>query len=1222
MTAVCVGEPCAVRPMRVVRRTWTFALVVVGLLMSRVLCAYTALVTVYDGETYELAAADDKADNMITLEAGATLLLPSATLNAYLRVTGGEATLTGPDGAETITLVGGLREMENGALKVENAKRLAVGKAMTDIAYWPMFDAESVSFTAQDATGIVFTNRVFVRKAPDPSATPMSVAPDAYLAFWAEAPLQRVSGQEDLTSFTLEGWNLMQMANGVFPTNTTITVKGKSAYILKPCTVGEDNNWAGVWSSNSGTPPEGVSNFARFTNVTNVVLASDATGRARVMTYAIRELDIPFSITGTGDFRQEGGFGGFKTERINFFGDLTFDGTITATGENAGFVFKTASLTNWQHAIYLNANGNRLQYWGGVPSVKNRELYLHEIHCAPTATWFLQSGQTWRIGNLYGKVTLGGQGSEHCVVQVDHLDAAATAYATGGCALKLIAADDGAEIRVSQYDVYPTAILDLSAFSGTSVPPIYLNSSVALKVVGGAGLTLNTFGEGAICAPDVDEIVSEGAVLRCDVPAETSATIRPQLGWQAKVAQWYDASETNTLGGYPKNGNGTAALYTNDYPIICSWSDRRAGVSGVKLYNGRSFDGAVKDASVFKDRHDEVNPFVVKGGLNGLDYVSCGTYQTQIPAKWRNNGNDGGTVTEARRLHMVATNTFGGATGPGVNPTFAYAILVFGSAQGGGAAILAGNGAYARGTTLNDPFFLSGDWPMYVDGVATNGATARPNGGWQILSIPLGNKVVNGIGWKDAFNNSGGQDYAEILLFATAPTDKERRACEEYLAAKWGLRGSYPGGLKTAPRLNVNGGGAVTLAADAELTGGFVGTVTVPSNVTLVVQGDAPSPPTEAVVPTENRLIWFDPDLTNAYESTTPAKPLSVSKLWPRTENGLVTGGNAMSGLSGTDRRPWANRSARGDGVERTWLDFGNAYTGDNQGNTLRHQTTWGDNTSSASMGNVREGFMVLDTSRGGGTPIGIDVNCSKTRRANGGTNASSAIWPNNEGVFTNVVTRLDDTKVDGKMCGFNGRPEVLEFSFSTPWTPAFFGYYGDGVTTNGNAEIIGESIFYSEPLSDEKRHEVTAYLMYKWFGKVLDGYTDLSRMTVTGAGTVSVASMDKLPILGEGFTGKVALAATACVFTIDATIDRKAATNAVTVAHALELPDRVAISVEVVGTALPGLYKLIEGVPLTGATTVTPQITGAGDLKVKLVRDGNVISLRLGDSGTMVIVR
>lgn len=1223
MTAVCVGEPCAVRPMRVVRRTWTFALVVVGLLMSRVLCAYTALVTVHDGETYELAAADDKADNMITLEAGATLLLPSATLNAYLRVTGGEATLTGPDGAETITLVGGLREMENGALKVENAKRLAVGKDLNTVASWPMFDAESVSFTAQDAAGIVFTNRAFVRKVPDPSVTPLAVAPNAYLAFREGAPLQRVSGQTDLAAFTLEGWNLLQMADAVFPSNTTITVKGGSAYVLKPCAVDADNGWSGSRASTSANN-SGTVQIAPFANVTNVVLASDANGRASVQTFTVRELDITFSITGVGDLVQIGSYdSGYPEERINIFGDITFDGRIEATGNRAGFVFKTASLTNWQHAIYLNAeSGNRLQHWGGTSSVTGQPLYLHELHCSSSShLLFANSGQIWEIGTLYGSMTFTGHSSSRCVIQIDHLDAGAKPYMSDGCAMKLIAADDGAELFVGRYGVGNETILDLREYTGNTVPPIHLSSEVALKVLGGAGKTLYTIGDGTISAPDVAAVVPAGYGARFDVPAETSVTIAPPaLDWQSKVTQWYDASEADTLGGYPTNADGTAVLYTNDYPIICRWGDRRTGGTGVHLFNGRSF---ASTTDTFADRHDEVNPFVVKGGLNGLDYVSCGTYQKQIPKRWQ-QGNSGasGTVTEARRLHMVPAGTHGAVTGAKTTLNCAYAILVFGSAQGGGAAILAGVSGGSRGTTVNDPFFASGDWPMYVDGVATNGATARPNGGWQILSIPLGGKTVNGIGLNSAYNNSGGQDYAEILLFATVPTDAERRACEEYLAAKWGLQGSYTRGLAAAPRVTLNGHGSVTLTSDAEVAGGFLGTVAVPSGVTLAVQGDAPSPPTEAVVPSENRVIWFDPDLAGAYASTTAAKPLCVSKLWPRDENGLVTGGNAMSGLSSTDRRPWANRSARGNGVERTWLDFSNEYTHDNQGNTLRHQTTWKDDTSSVPMGDVREGFMVLDTSRGGGTPIGVDVNCEKTRRMDNGTNVTSAIWPNNAGVFTNVVTRLDDTPVNGKSAGFSGRPEVLEFSFSTPWSPAFFGYYGDGNNTTGNAEIIGESIFFSAPLSAAKRREVTAYLAYKWFGKMLDSYTDLSRMTVTGAGTVSVASMDKLPILGEGFTGKVALAAPTCAFAIDATVDRKAATNAVTVAHALELPDRVAISVEVVGTAQPGLYKLIEGMPLTGATTVTSQITGAGDLKVKLVRDGNVISLRLGDSGTMVIVR
>ena len=40
--------------------------------------------------------------------------------------------------------------------------------------------------------------------------------------------------------------------------------------------------------------------------------------------------------------------------------------------------------------------------------------------------------------------------------------------------------------------------------------------------------------------------------------ASTVVETMAPTNWRAKVAQWYDASERDTLGGYPKNADGSA----------------------------------------------------------------------------------------------------------------------------------------------------------------------------------------------------------------------------------------------------------------------------------------------------------------------------------------------------------------------------------------------------------------------------------------------------------------------------------------------------------------------------------------------------------------------------------------------------------------------------------------------------------------------------------------
>ena len=361
-----------------------------------------------------------------------------------------------------------------------------------------------------------------------------------------------------------------------------------------------------------------------------------------------------------------------------------------------------------------------------------------------------------------------------------------------------------------------------------------------------------------------------------------------------------------------------------------------------------------------------------------------------------------------------------------------------------------------------------------------------------------------------------------------------------------------------------------------------------------------------------------------------------MSALYARTESGRADTG-VLSGLEGdADRRPWANLSARGDGPQRVWLDFSNIYSGDLSGNTLRHKNTYDNSTASTPVGGgkVREGFLVLDTSRGGGTPIGTNVTMDKTRRPNRGANAADAIWPGswNE-PYKSFTTRLDNLAADNAG-GFSGRPEVLEFTTAENWAPAFFGSYqdgegagfnADGLPFKGNPEVLGEMLFYSEPLSADKRAEVTAYLAYKWFGKVMKGYTDLSRMTVTGAGRVEVADLDDLPKFADGFTGTAVCTKRDYTFTLDPSANRTAAKDAVTVAAPLELPKGVKVTVDAETDLRAGAYKLIGGTVLT-ADGKLPELvfTGANPTgyKPKLLQTSEGLVLSVASLGTQIIFR
>ena len=1216
-----------------------------------VLNVRAATTTVAAGETLDLTQEIDNKTNSVILKAGATLNLRGEKLAAYLTVDGGEATVVAPQGAVRVWLEGGLRELNGGSLTAkvagsEDAVPLVFGRTESAFAHWSMVDATEFS----NVESVVLTNRLFVRNVP----VKPTVAPGAWLGFDASNAVKEVVGPEvDIQNFTLAGWNFLYLREEAFPPDTTVTVKGGATFAFKPCSITANNEWSGFGATDVKLTQNDDTKQKPFASVTNVVLASDVNGRAKVMSVSVRELDYMGDITGDGDFEMNAGT--LYAEHTNLRGNLDFTGSFTIAGNTDGVIAWATYPGSPSNAVYLTGSGNRLQLRGLKPVATNVS-FASEIHTSRRGhILYVYGAPTFDVGTLYGPLTIAGQNMSY-TGRIERLSSTGDAVLTGQAVTSLVDAEAGAKISTTVYGGTTELVLDLREFVGETVPPIDVVEDVHLTVLGGTGKVLKVSGKGSITAPDCAGFVPADAAsgLSVDVPGGRQATVGvPEAmraavtNWAAKVVQWYDASKAETLSGYPKNSDGTTVCYTNGYPVIARWTDSRydyvTGTNRVHLYNGRSFKSSSDVGYTgfeFGDRHDEVNPYVVKGGLNGLDYVSMGSYQKGIDVKWRKPSDKGGTVSEARRIMMVKDGTKGNVTGPNAScENCALAILVFGSAQGGGAAILGGIGG-ERETTLGKPFFKSGSWPMYVDGVETNGNSACPNGGWQILSLPMTGKTVNVLGWNTAYSNAGGQDYAEVIFFKTALTDAERRACERYLAKKWGLQASYHDAGTPAVECVANGTGELTVASDLALKGAFRGTLTVQQGKTLVLS-DTLLPPGEEVVPSANRIIWYDPD----YEGALVQKNLGtddprVNYMRPRTESGLGEDQkNVMSGLTGgADRRPWGNRSARGSGPERTWLDFGNCMAGDSDGNTLRFQNSYVNDTSNKKIENVKEFFMVLDTSRGGGTPIGVDVNCSTTQR-NGGNAPKSgdSIWPSkNEGHLgkrADLTTRLDNRVVDGTSRGFSGCPEVLTVTFGNEgaWNPAFFGYYQPGQTAAGNQEIIGESIFYSTPLSDAERAKVTDYLAYKWFGKIGPGYNALGDMTLAGAGRVEVPSLADMPRLAADFAGTVATREHGLSFTLDPARNSTAATNAWTVCG-LELSAGTRIAVDAVSPVTGGDFVLIANcvlpdgrlpeLVLKNDANTSACFRKNGSCRAKLVLENGALMLRVPPAGATIFLR
>ncbi len=1179
-----------------------------------------------------LSDANNVEKTMIALGEGDRLLVPAPAtaggvcdIKARIRVTGA-ATLVLPTGTayDDVILSGGLSsrnasgQVTEGRLTVTGGSILfGANKALnvlTDIDY-PRFDCP-LAFDA--GCGVTFTNGVTLHRLQSADELPVTIAKGTILALRGKNVFTRfmenVDGESPSFTATTD-YTVMAQDRECFPPNTVVTVKPGATFALKFCVDKSDGGERENFWQWAGCPSGEVRNIA------SIVLESEGETRSRLLDLCRKVMYLYADISGTGDFHHDGQPLS-NEDRTYLRGACSFRGTVSIAGGNAAVYFAQATPGHADNAVVFQGRarlGFEAPPGGSLPT----DVFIKSLTSADggSQVW-LYTGQTFTVDESRGNWAAVGQGpATRCHMVIGNL-VSGTVSQGASLQLKILGRDAGS-LQAMPYQAFHDAHLDLSECRGDWPLPITIQNGVRLTVTGDfvdGSLLLGGSGE-LVAVPDGMTVVPQSTNLTAHVQADAAVTVDTSLlatNWQRKVALWFDASKTETLHMYPEG-----ICYTNGFPLIMSWGDCRTGIAGKYLHNGRSFANGTTN---FGNRHDEVYPYVVTNGLNGLNYISMGSYGNSIDRTYEVPGYTG-TTTERRRLLMIS-GPQGSHQRPEEYCSTAYAILVFGSQQGGGAAVLgAKDGVLERGTAVSSAFFKNRDVAMIVDGEAKAGKTTSPNGGWQILSLSLGGVGIEALGWNRSYENSGGQNYAEILLFSEMPTEDERKACENYLAKKWGLEASYAYHGSGAPVVDLQGKGTVTLTADAEMRGGFSGTVTVPEGVTLTVPRALP--PGEEVVPSENRLVWFDPDLEGAAAPASSTDP-RVGRLKPRDADGLTGGTDAMSGLSGgANRRPWAERVARGDGEVRTWLNFSNVVAGDTSGNTLRYQTTYSDSTASASIGAVREGFMVLDTTRGGGTPIGTEVGMSGTQRAHLGTNYADAVWATKNGALASVTTRLDNVVIDGLASGFKGCPEVLSFAFGTAWEPKFFGSYSAGEGTNsgiGNTEVIGESLFYSQPLTDAQRADVTAYLAYKWFGKVMKGYADLSRMTVAGAGRVEVSDVAHLPNFADGFSGAVVCTRKNYAFTLEPSVSRTAATNLLEMSVPLELARGTTLAVDCVGTLRSGLYKLIAGdVRLPGDEFPTLNLADVelGNYTTTLVKTTGGLFLSVqAPTGMQIIIR
>ena len=722
----------------------------------------------------------------------------------------------------------------------------------------------------------------------------------------------------------------------------------------------------------------------------------------------------------------------------------------------------------------------------------------------------------------------------------------------------------------------------------------------------------------------IDYITSPSAFVT--IPVDITSEPEPDDSWQTKVAHWFDASDVDSFVFYDYPN---VVTNYNDCPLLIGWKDTKKEISDIYLYNRRMYNGS--DTTVSQNV-PQVLPYVVADGLNGMPYVAFSGGSRRLP------------------FHSASTVCTGTRTPTGGNiATFddcPFCIMVFGSQDGGGKAILGDTEQHflRKGTGIGNAWMTNNVCKLTVNGREATPTSAKPNGGWQILSVDMSENqyALSCIGAGHAtsgtsYNSTAdGQRYAELIFFAEKPTVEERTACERYLARKWGLEASYD--FWDTDSVEITGRGTVNLTDSSKpnhegvdeitVAGSFSGTINVPAGKTLVVS-PRPAPPTAADLPQqENIAAWFDPSLEGAIDfNESGSKPTGIARLYSRTASGVdKSAGTCWMGAntitSATGRFPFLVPTAYSGGFGAAptigWMDF--EKDSSKSGNTLRSRgiaitNTWSATVTSMS---IRSVFMSLDSSAGGGNPFTDTVGMTDTFKPRKGADVKDPIWsPSN--TVTMAHTWLGTNEVNGATTGFTGRGEVLGFEFPSQRSmPVFLGFYKGGGSAEANYEHIGETIIYKTTLTDAERLTVQEYLMAKWLGDYGSKYSDLSGITVTGDGVVKSASLRNFPQFDAGFTGSLA-GGGALAFTIDRALSTTTAVDALAFDRAVALDNEGTVAVT--GNVVPGTYTLVTASSLTGGTNLTLQLTD-NRFNAELAVEGTALLLRVKSLGTMLLMR
>ena len=1046
------------------------------------------------------------------------------------------------------------------------------------------------------ASNVVFSEKVLLLSLP--VSSPWQIASGTEIALGAPALLG--TGSLTLTNHSVRvlACDALGANGGVF------TVQGSGLGVTFDASRITNGNW--------------LTDSAYVLAATNDVLLSGSS--AYVKFEGAGTTKLIGTISGSGTLLKNGSGTAELTQVCTFTGDVTVAAgrlrvdTATA-GDPANRVLLTGGTFGFDSSVATPTLAALVGTSGTLDVPAGQTLTVSSLSGTVTAS----GNGTLIVPQLVSgaKLTWAGTGS----LSVANAGAGATVTVSANGSLSMTHADTGAKVSLAGIG----SALTLGA--GVELTELEVGENAAGSVEG-AGTVDKLTGKGVLTKSGADTlvIVNPNAFEGQIIVASGLMAFDPTLAAPAGVpGVWFDVSVTNSYTHETQNNNTPDAL-----DVIGKWYDRRLNgfTASIENYN----------AAGNRDR-----PYVMANALNGKSVISCGGYYiSPYSGSWR-------------RVVFSNVNTY-------------FVSMVLGSQDTGGHILgQRNNWDFQRGVNTNNGYVTSASipiwktvgFPVWTNGVAVNGQTTGLSGEYQVLSISITNSTGHGVdtlGMVNTWQNSGGQRYAEVLLYTNTVSDSDRKVNEAYLAYKWGLGGFNVPLVTVASNATLEVRGPYTLAGlsgagtvvktgtgNLSFGGAFSGSIKIQGGTVSVPA--LPIPPTAEAISTNSMILWLDGCVTN--RMTFDPNPGQVFQWIDRRTNVNRFAWGYYS--SQYPERPWLVHSKAPRGGDLFWMDintnpvYETSVSSKYMKITLdRDPATYTMDTYVSALSGIRTGFIVLDSSRGGGLPVGGSNNSINSSFARDNTGvASSPVWGSGTAdIVTNGTTRLDGTRIDGRVTGFNGGVQVLSF---TTTGDAQFWFLG---ATRARLEKLGELMFFNTVLAPTNRSAIEAYLMNKWTAKTAPGYCvpgeriadtvtvdadatlDLSSGvsnefgTVSGAGTVTVSSFDALPSIDGSIGALNVLGGNACTFTVVATNNTYAALPSIAVAGALTVPSNGVVNVVFQDQAKPMRIPLFTygSVTGTGLSAWTLQTSGAipPGATIRLVDTATATSLDIIARGTL----